>query len=60
MYSIIVIIVLLMYMCMGHGISREYYGGINELNVETGQENITSGNTCRDKSYYIIKHIKKK
>jgi hypothetical protein len=44
----------------GHGIRKDFYGGINEPNAGTGQENITLSNAYRDKSCYIIKDIEKK
>ena len=43
-----------------NGISKDSYGGMNELLGETGQGNVFSGNVCRDVSCFIFKEIEKK
>lgn len=55
-----VILIIEHYVCTGYRMSKEKYGGIDDPIIGIGQGNITSGNTCRDKSCYIIKYIEKK
>ena len=49
-----VIPIMIYYICIVYGVSTIRYGSINEEIAGTGQGNITLGNTCRDKSYFII------
>jgi len=45
------------YICTGYRISSRYYGRPTDPTGRMGQSMKLSGDTCRDKSYFIIKNI---
>ena len=45
--------------CTGFGISKKYYGRLNEKLTGTGQGNMLSGAICRDQSYLVFKQLER-
>jgi len=45
------------YICTSYGISKTYYGGIEEKQGDTGQGHILSANISRDGSCIVIKEV---
>ena len=43
--------------CTSFGVSKESYMSIEDLITGTRQGNITSGDGCRDQSYYILQEV---
>ena len=45
------------HICIGHGFSKNWHGGIDDKMAGTGQGNRFSGHLCTDTSCLTIKHV---